>query len=402
MAKYKLYYCNVSFDSELFTVKNDFSDKFQRLLYETTLYFIGMGTEKDKILIDCDVDDEYLHYLDLCGISLPQIVKENYDLHDYDAFPWGWNETALKRFKKFNASCNHPPLDIIAKLNSRSYCFNIANRYNIGVPNSRFFSSYNLLWEFLHKSTFPVVIKPEYGNAGRGFVIINSERELYDKKETMKSMFKNKLIGVYVEPWLNRVLDISALTYIDSHGSVSSVKIYQTLNNRFGTFYGIRLRQNNEEINKWKPILIYTVDEIVPHLHQEGYFGALSIDSFIWQDYYGKKHIVPLVELNLRNSISTITFELQNKIAKNRECLLFFVPRKRYKLSNNYNLFLEKLGEKQFNIEAKEGIILLTPLYILKNNIKFPIQRPLFFIAAKTEKYLNELNKFIKDTFSKK
>ena len=398
----RIFYFNSLFDLELGKFS---SQKVEQASAEMTVLFAPLGSRQDRILMGIDVHDDYWKYLDVCGLSTPQPfpVTEKVNCNNrFKGEAWGWNEKSLCVLKQAGASCFHPDTGIVEKVNSRCFSNYLAKKYEWGVGGSKFscdLADYTKIVSSL-SNNFPLVIKPAYGGSGFGFRQIKS----LDQAEEYFSdiSFLSKHGGYVVEPWHERVYDLSTRVEIGHDGSVSLIRHLRPCVNTFGAFYGIYLSPQDPVLKLYEKVLEDTALSVSKELYSQGYWGPAGLDSFVYKDHLTGCHkIASVIEINARHVMSDIVFELRNSCAQEKHCFFRFISRKKGKLPDNYNSLSEMLGEEEYNPVTKTGIMLVSPLEVYFNNKWSKPLRNAFFIAADSESELFELDKRLRERLRK-
>ncbi len=170
--------------------------------------------------------------------------------------------------------------------------------------------------------------KAPYSYAGRGHKRINRE----SPPEATRNWLANIITDhgcVIVEPWLERVMDFSALYEMDAGGSTVLVGLTLMENDAAGRFLGTRVSP------KWASMLEL---ELAAFLHREadvmgwyqekipavlggllpGYVGPLGVDAMVHRQPDGSLALKHVVELNVRMTMGRVALELLQKSAPNR------------------------------------------------------------------------------------
>jgi hypothetical protein len=162
-------------------------------------------------------------------------------------------------------------------------------------------------------------LKAPFSYAGRGHLRVNRDS---DPART-RGWIGNTLAAhgaVIVEPWLDRVLDFSALYEMKPGGGVSLIGLTRMENDAAGRFLGIRVSP------KWGNLLEPEIAEFlfrearVMHVYQEvmprlladllpGYAGPLGVDAMVHRRADGSLALKPVVELNVRLTMGRIAWE---------------------------------------------------------------------------------------------
>ncbi len=170
-----------------------------------------------------------------------------------------------------------------------------------------------------HLLTGQALLKAPMSYAGRGHLRVNAAS---DPAKTV-GWIENTLAShgaVVVEPWLDRVLDFSALYEMKPGGVVSLVGLTRMENDAAGRFLGIHVSP------KWGTLLdpeiavflfrearvmgIY--QENIPPLIENllpGYVGPLCVDAMVHRRADNTLALKPVVELNVRLTMGRIAWE---------------------------------------------------------------------------------------------
>lgn len=163
------------------------------------------------------------------------------------------------------------------------------------------------------------LLKAPFACAGRGHLRVNHE-SIPDKT---RGWIDNTLAAhgaVVIEPWLDRVLDFSALYEMHSGGEAALLNLTRIENDAAGRFLGIRIGP------KWGNLLEPDVAEFlfrkadVMRIYQEfipavlkallsGYRGPLCVDAMVHRRGDGSLALKPVVELNMRMTMGRLAYE---------------------------------------------------------------------------------------------
>ena len=164
------------------------------------------------------------------------------------------------------------------------------------------------------------LLKAPFAHAARGNLRVNPE----SIPEKTTGWIQNTLSGqgsVLVEPWLDRILDFSALYELDGRGKVTLLGMTRLENDAAGRFLGIRVSP------KWGRLLppdlaaylygpaqaMKVYQEDIPALLPDllpGYSGPVGLDAMVHRRRNGSPALKPVVELNVRHTMGRIAWEL--------------------------------------------------------------------------------------------
>ena len=168
----------------------------------------------------------------------------------------------------------------------------------------------------------PVLYKAAYACAGRGH--LRAEEDGAELRAWLERTIAEHGF-VVAEPWLDRVVDFSAL-YEMAPGGVELVGMTQVENDSAGRFRGIKVAP------KWSKLLEPEVAEFlfreaevmdwyakrIPEMLGDvlpGYVGPVGVDAMVYRREDGSLALRQVVELNVRMTMGRVALELQAKLA---------------------------------------------------------------------------------------
>ena len=392
-----VHYFNVDFDLKLAERE---PSPLRRATAEATMYALVMGNPHDRVILDSYPDRAYGEYLRSHGIDPPLPVGNRDRLSRCTPAPWGWNEEAVARFRALGISPHHPPLDVVRRVNARDFCFSIATRRTMGVPGGRMFTDERHLRDHLRRDgSFPCVVKPMHGNSGIGFLVVHSVNDLPDRNDLRNA--PRPTGTVIVEPWLDRMIDMSTGFTLMKDGGMRGLSHHRTFNSANGVFYGIDLTPGDDSLAPWREQLDNAAREAAGALHREGYFGHVGIDSFVFKSRHGGSELAAMVEINARQTMSTLARCLRERLAPGRHCRFLLVPSGRYRTIESYDHLRSALKESAFRPAERKGIFTWTPLRFHYNSAVHPPRRLGFFIAADNADDIGHYESHLRATLGK-
>jgi hypothetical protein len=352
--------------------------------------FAPMGDQSDRVLLDVEVPNEYWDYLADSGIDHCRPVPIGEDVSGYTAVPWGWNEQSAHRLSGLGARCRAPDLAIVKAVNSRAWCVRYNRETGTGVPGTAFCASeeeFRLAAEAL-AGRFPLVVKPAFGSSGYGFVKIRSREDLSGDRLRQCAVLLGRG-GCTIEPWLERLGDLSSSCVITMDRTVTDPRLYRCHITGHGAFYGVSLGTDDPVLNRFRVDLEQAAGPAAQALAQAGYFGPASFDSFVYRDREGER-LAPVIEINARHGMSALACSLQRKTGLRGCCLLRFISRKKAGLPESYVDFYKRIGSDRYDQETGKGIVLVSPLRLIYGKETIQPARSVFFLQAeKTEDLWN-------------
>lgn len=384
----RLYYLNTLFD---FNLGGYSTSKLSRSSSEMTILFAFMGNETDRVLLDIEIPDEFLSYLNSIKVKTLKSYNETKAEISENPIPWGWDIDTFNRLCSLGMKCDNPDLNIVKKVNSREFHNLISEECGLGVPGSVFCNSIDSYFKRIRSFDQPgdLVVKPSFGGSGFGFRIIKDRNPLLYCGEIESLMTHG---GVVVEPWCKRLYDFSSSITIDKKGSISSIRHQRSFSNMHGAFIGIYMTPNDPVIEKYGQIQETAVKKAAHALFTQGYFGPAGFDSFVCTDNNGKECVAPVIEINARHSMSDIAHAIRSRYAPDKRCLFRLLSKRRCKLPQSYKEWIELIKNDHFDTDTQVGIMLTTPLRLKQGNSWVQPLRNGFFISANSEKELFEMD----------
>jgi len=163
------------------------------------------------------------------------------------------------------------------------------------------------------------LLKAPMSYAGRGHLRVNAAS---DPAKT-RGWIENTLAahgGIVIEPWLDRMLDFSALYEMKAGGEVSLIGLTRMENDAAGRFLGIRVSPKWGTLLEPEAALFLFREAKVMEIYQEqippllgkllpGYIGPLCVDAMLHRRVDGSLALKPVVEMNVRLTMGRIAWE---------------------------------------------------------------------------------------------
>lgn len=210
-----------------------------------------------------------------------------------------------------------------------------------------------------------VVIKGFYGVSGKNFLFLDQNRWGKKEEARLDSILINQA-GVVVEPWLDRIFDFSIQLMVQKNRATPVIGVNRMVNNSRGGYQGAILGKylsgltddhlkllnlNGTNSHFFKELIHSTGDFVGRKLLDLGYNGPVGIDAFIYQEKKGKSlsfKFKPIVEINPRNNMGRVTFELGKYVRKGHIAHWGILTRKHIEKQgfNSFKELAEKLNNK--------------------------------------------------------
>jgi len=359
-------------------------DILRRMEYDLDLLPLYFTTPKDILLVHKYPDNNFLDSLYNAGFgpfnlqSLEESLKDSYFLSKPKGFlcPWGWSPSMHKLFSPFKSSCSFEYLNspvsqwkpIHKELYSRKMGIEVLVKI-LEDSDSKYFTPLNDLPQIctsheeiylLQKEWNHIIVKSPWSSSGRGLQILRPG-EYNRTNHQVISGFLNHQGYVVVEPFYNKIQDISFQFYSKGNGQIEFLGICSFKTDNSGRYSGSYIEEipwNSEPslIDFLEDHLTETKDRIKNALsnspYSSQYRGWLGVDAIIYKTSNDNFKFQPCIEVNCRFTMGTIVLALRKRLQEGSKGFFSILYRKEGKL-------------KQFSQEQK----LINPMVIKENKI---------------------------------
>jgi uncharacterized ferritin-like protein (DUF455 family) len=292
------------------------------------LLILGCCRRDDAALLRREPSIGYLARLKKAGFEIPEILLENQLAGRKlgGIRPWAWSPDASRLFHPYAESVapglDHPWREPVpAKWLSKEVGLQLEQRIGPVPETGELLLDQAAVEDRITAwlKSGQVLLKAPFSHAGRGHLRVNGRS---DPART-RGWVRNTLAahgGVVVEPWLERVLDFSALYEMRPGGHASLLGLTHLENDAAGRFLGIRVGP------KWGSLLppdlaaflfgpgqvMRIYQEVIPQALAgllPGYAGPLCVDALVHRRADGSPALKPVVELNVRLTMGRIAWE---------------------------------------------------------------------------------------------
>jgi len=249
---------------------------------------------------------------------LPQLPKiatfEDQFENDHEISAWGYSRQILNWIQSKNLEINMPNLEIVKKVNSKAFSFEISPTFDEAslANNQRELE----LWLDSHSG--PAVFKSCFGLSGRGHFIL-FERTI-ERVKLLQVFCKNQWeqrLPVLAEPWVERCLDFSTQWEILPSGGINFLGAVTFESDDKGVY-------RSTLVGPTEILFKFHTEELVNHkeeafkalqiLYHEGYWGFVGIDAMIYINHQQKRALVSIVEINARKTMSQVALQLKHNL----------------------------------------------------------------------------------------
>jgi len=350
------------------------------------LFLAGPG---DSVLLPEPIPSDFVGYLDRLGIEAPVATVEPDHGPGQRLSPFGWNKTSADLAGRYDATVDHPDLDVVRRVNGRRFSAHLEEELFDENNTTAVLEDETAVRHCL--STLPDsptgwVLKAEHGNAGMGNrrlrVPILSDGDL----KVVRRFFEEDE-AIVLEPWRRRLFDLCATFVVRSNGEAEAFGLHELVNTADGALIGSLFCEDAKDLDEWRPVMAETVAGVSTRLAKEGYYGPACIDAFVWDDQ-GRHVLRRLVDLNARRAISAGAKKLWRRLGGRGAAYWRFFSRRKLDLPNSYPELEERLGDDAFDRERHRGVLITAPLWLGPQR-RFPAKIAVLLLGRNRDEVLS-------------
>ena len=303
-----------------------------------------MAHESDIVLVKTPPSIGHLKNLATAGFHIPEFVKEadikSLKIRKFWTFePWGWSPEAKKIFSPLKSRLIKPskdhdrsPSSAEESVFSKTLAAKLREKLALNItPTVRCASIQELMDALgpltLKSPTGVVVLKSSFSASGRGMIRVKNQ-QLDDKQLAWAKSVMERDGHVLVEPWLDKILDLSAHIDITADGVVKFIGFTRFWTDARGQYKGHIIGRMLDDCGPeilgpwhhdggWRSKLQATALAVGHEIFQQGYYGPMGIDAFIYRDSEGLR-LRPMVEINPRYSMGRLALGIAPRITAKR------------------------------------------------------------------------------------
>jgi len=362
----ELWYPNIDFDLSLpgGGEKPPREIPIHAVAREMSLWFWALVGPESSIISSRSPSPDFLEHLEMSGLPVPSTAGDAADLSHHEPMAWGWSRDALEAFAGLGLGAHRPDPEVVREVNSRSFSQELAQSTGTGVEGARMIRDPGEVEGGLRELGLPCVLKPEFGNAGLGFIHLKRSD---DVERALRTMERSARGGRwFLEPWRDRVLDLATKFTLLEGGEMRDLSHHvQSISPR-GQFTSIDLPPRMpEEIKPWISGLRGAAGAIAAALSRKGYWGPVGFDSFTWRGPGGSEALVPLVEINARHCMHLFLLRLRVRLGlEGRFLRLRCAGFRELHRPSSYRHWREICGPRLFRPDGGPGRLLISPLRV--------------------------------------
>jgi hypothetical protein len=364
------YLINADFDLSLRPGRrSETADGRARQALEMPHHLLLLGVDGDSVLVDQPPDGDYLAYLERAGLPRPSTTVVPQVTPDAQFVPFGWNEEAVELSGSYTAPASHPPLGVVRRVNGRRFAAKIERELFDVEEVLGVFEAPAEIEAFV--DAVPVgeewLVKSEHGNAGLGNRRLRSRILTESDREVMRRLLAED-VCVLLETWRRRVIDISTV-FMVNNGAVADLQVYEVVNTADGAYIGSFFGGFNRNLEDWRLYLGEVASKVARRLSDEGYFGPVCLDHFVWSDG-DQQHLRPLADLNARLQVSAPMLRLWRAWGGDRVLYWRLFAARKLRLPTDYRELEKALGSDAFDAGERRGIVVTSPFQVAGRRLR--------------------------------
>ncbi len=359
---------------------------FIEMTEDLAVLMMHLGYSDDTVLVHARPSIEWLAAMKHSGFELPEFVvgaadpqKALKDRNIGGIRPWGWSPSAEQKLKplckNLMSGAAIPPCSIWhtkpdgSSIFSKALAVGLRDEHDLKAYTCLSLDDINLALKEIVSQTSRAVIKAPIGSSGHNAIQVDAGIELDSKFANwcMKVIHQQKL--VIVEPWVDRLADVSCQFEILPTGEIKILGFTRFLVNIRGTYkghvFGKLLSGLSTEVHSawhraedsWASRFENAAKRCGAELFAKGYHGPAGIDGFIYQSANGTPLFQSLGEINARYTMGRVALELSKHLISKQPGVWLHISQKDLKTAG-----FETFTEIAKHIES------VAPLKLRKNS----------------------------------
>jgi hypothetical protein len=367
-----------------------------RQLDELALQFVLAGGAEDSVRLPGALPEEFLASMERNHVAMPRITVRPAVHSGQTLTPFGWNGAAIELNLRYAELAPHPSLETVRRANGRSFGATVERElvgptYYVGECDT-----VEAVESTLAEATEAPdgwLAKSNHSNAGLGNRRLR-HRSLSDTDRRWLRATLAQDDRVVLEPWCRRVVDLCTTLELGPDGCVESFAVHEIVNTADGAFIGALFEPHSEVFARWQPDLLRTAELTASRLAEEGYFGPVCFDSFVWDDR-GRRRLRPLADLNARRHMSMAARGLWRRWGEGAVVYWRMFSRRKLQLPDEHERLESALGGDGFCPDSRRGVLVASPLWISWGGGRsVPRRLGVFFVGGSREEVLGQESRF--------
>lgn len=374
-------------------------DAFARQVRELPLHLLLIGRPVDSVRAGDRPPQAFVDAMGWSGFELPEVTLLPAVRWQARLVPFGWSRAAAELNLRYASPAPHPPLEVVRRVNGRSFAAEIESELGDGEHVVGSFGSVDQLERLLRSTPAPPggwVVKAEHGNAALANRRLRSSSLSEADRRFLSAMLAED-DTMALEPWLDRRGDLSASFQVGEDGAAGELEVHEVINTADGAFIGARFG-GETPAERWRSAMERTAAEVARRLAAAGYTGPACTDGLLWRDRECTR-IRTLVDLNARLHVSAAWLRVWRQWGEEPVLLWRFFSSRRLSLPDSFEELRQALGSDAFDPEVRNGTLMTSPLWIEDRGRRWrPIKLGVLF-AAPTREGTVRLEESFRETF---
>ncbi len=323
-----------------------------------------LAAPEDIVLIQEAPSERFVASLDAAGFRMPRFLTEipggERDPHFSDLRPWGWSPVSQARLRGCLERLVARPRffegewsPLLSEIHTKSFALPIAAavrerclepwmiaREDLGARATDVAEANALVREWGGRGRAEVVLKAEFGSSGRNMIRIRGGKFEAPQERWLEEALAQHG-AVVVEPWLNRVCDLSFRLKIEASGEACAREFGVSLTDQRGQYRGgfvgplsrvidaeVRrfLSGDGHDRHRVRRVMKVVAEEVALALKPSGYVGPVGVDALVFREANGELRLKPVVEINPRTTMGHVCAALEKHVAPGRVGVWLVLP----------------------------------------------------------------------------
>lgn len=326
---------------------------FTELTEDLAVLMMHLGHSDDVVLVHKEPSLPWLKSMKQAGFEIPEFVagaaqpqKALGERHIGGLKPWGWSPSARHSLKplaeNFVSGVVAPPYDSWLTQDSGTNIFSKALAATLRTEHdlkAAICTSIEEINRVLMSTSGcgQAVIKAPIGSSGHNAVRVNAGTPLDPKYASWCSKILSSQKCVVVEPWVDRLADLSCQFEISPRGEVSVLGFTRFIVNTHGTYKGHLFGRLLEGLpanlharwhHTWSSLFDDAAKRCGRKLFELGYHGPAGIDGFLYRTANGETKFQSLGEINPRYTMGRVALEMSKHLISKQPGVWLHVSKK--------------------------------------------------------------------------
>lgn len=340
-------------------------DARSRQARELPMHMLFLGLQGDSILVPAPPEGDFLDYLGRLEVPLPAVQVLPSITPGAHFSPFGWNAEAEGFNRRYAAPTPHPPLNVVRRVNGRTFSAGIEDRHwsgghAIGVVHSA--EDVEAVLDSRPPDEAGWLVKSEHGNGAFGNRRLRTRALADADRENIRRLLAEDGTGV-VEVWRPRVADLATVFDVDEAGEPHGTFSYEVVNTADGALIGDVFDQRSATVERWEGELQTMAGIVAGELAGSGYFGPVCVDSFVWDDH-GVERLRPVVDINARLFMAAAVERLWRMWNRDRIVYWRLFSFRKLRLPGSFSALGSALGDDAFDPLTRCGVLVTSPMAV--------------------------------------